>query len=245
MFWSGEDAVGKRLRTVTRDAQTEWRTVVGVVPNVMQDDPLLQQFKPLVYLPFAQEPVVSPASYFLMRTPLPLEHLATAVQTELQRLDANVGLERFGSLQASFAFDRDVMDAEHSELGKHAKVAPIFAAVALLLAGLGLAAVMAHSVSQRTTEIGVRMAIGAAARDIRRLVLREGLRPVLAGLAVGLTAALAVNRALRSQLVGVSPEDPATLAATSIVLIVVGLVACHLPSRRAMLVDPVVALRHE
>jgi putative ABC transport system permease protein len=219
--------------------------VVGIVPNVMQGDPLRQQFKPLVYLPFAQEPVAAPAFYFLVRSARPLEHVAPGVQAALQRLDGDVGLERFGSLQASVAFDRDFMDAEHSELGKHAKVAPIFAAVALLLAGLGLAAVMAHSVSQRTTEIGVRMAIGAAARDIRRLVLHEGLRPVLTGLAVGLVAALAVNRMLRSQLVGVSPDDPATLAVTSIVLLTVAVVACLLPSRRAMRVDPVVALRHE
>ena len=154
-------------------------------------------------------------------------------------------LEDFGTLKASFAFDRDYMDAEHSELGKHAKVAPVFALIALLLAAIGLSAVIAHSVSQRTKEIGVRMAIGAAAKDIRRMVLREGMLPVAIGMILGLAASLAVNRILQSQLVGVSPYDPATMASAPVLLIVVALLACQIPARRAMHVDPVVALRQE
>jgi putative ABC transport system permease protein len=137
------------------------------------------------------------------------------------------------------------MDAEHSELGKHATVGPVFAVIALLLGAIGVAAVLAHSVSQRTREIGIRMAIGAAARDIRRLVVREAMRPVAAGVAVGLVSALALNRILQSQLVGVSPYDPATLIGAPLLLIAVALIACRLPVRRAVCVDPVVALRHE
>jgi ABC-type antimicrobial peptide transport system permease subunit len=137
------------------------------------------------------------------------------------------------------------LDAEHSELGKHAKVAPIFAVVALLLSGTGLYAVIAYSVSQRTKEIGVRMAIGAAAHDIRHLIFREGLRPVMLGLLVGLTMSLAVNRILQSQLVGVSPDDPVTLASAPAVLILVALIACQIPSRWALRIDPAVALRHD
>jgi putative ABC transport system permease protein len=244
-FWPGEDAVGRRLRTVSPQGETEWRTVVGIVRNVLQGDPLRQQFKPLVYVPFAQEPVAAPAHYFLVRASVPLDHLAGVVQAQLQRLDSDVGLERFGSLNASFAFDRDFMDAEHSELGKHAKVAPIFAGIALLLAGIGLAAVLAHAVSQRTREIGVRMAIGATARDIRRLVLHDGMRPVLAGLIAGLVASLAVNRLLQSQLVGVSAYDPPTLAISILLLGLVAALACQVPARRAIQVDPAVTLRHD
>jgi ABC-type antimicrobial peptide transport system permease subunit len=100
-------------------------------------------------------------------------------------------------------------------------------------------------VSQRTKEIGVRLAIGAASRDIRRLIFGEGLRPVALGLMVGLTLSLAVNRIVQSQLVGVSPYDPVTLATAPAVLILVALLACHMPSQRALRIDPAVALRHE
>jgi ABC-type antimicrobial peptide transport system permease subunit len=137
------------------------------------------------------------------------------------------------------------MDLAHAELGKYAAVAPIFAAVALLLAGVGLYAVVAYAVGQRTKEIGVRMAVGAAQEDIRRLVFREELKPVAVGLAVGLALSFAANRVLESQLVGVSPYDPATLIATASLLVIVALFACQIPSRRAMRVDPVVALRND
>ena len=154
-------------------------------------------------------------------------------------------LADFTTLQASFAFRRDRMDFAHSELGKHAVVAPILALIALLLAAIGLTAVIAHSVSQRTKEIGVRMAIGAAAEDIRRMVLRDGMLPVAIGMILGLTASLAVNRILQSQLVGVSPYDPVTMAGAPVVLILVALLASYLPARRAASLDPMVALRHD
>ena len=240
-FWPGEQPLGKRLREVN-GTPGAWRTVVGVVANIMQSDPLRQQFKPLVYLPFRQEPAPRLA-FFLLRTAVPADRVAQAVRAEVERLDPDATLEEFETLKASFAFDRDFMDAEHSELGKHAKVAPVFALIALLLAAIGLVAVMAHSVAQRTKEIGVRIAIGAAAHDIRRLIFSEGMRPVVVGLMVGLTASLAVNRILQSQLVGVSPYDPLTMAGAPAILIGVALVACQIPVRRAMRVDPVIALR--
>jgi len=105
--------------------------------------------------------------------------------------------------------------------------------------------VIAHSVGQRTREIGVRMAIGAAAEDIRGMVLRDGMLPVALGTLIGLGASLAVNRILQSQLVGVSPYDPVTMSAAAVMLIFVALLACHIPARRAMNVDPAVALRHD
>ncbi|PYR21009.1 MAG: hypothetical protein DMF94_09560 [Acidobacteria bacterium] len=108
--------------------------------------------------------------------------------------------------------------------------APVFAPIALLLAAIGLYAVMAHSISQR---------------NIRRLIFREGMRPVVLGLIAGLTMSLAVNRTLGSQLVGVSPYDPVTLATTSAALILAAPLACQLPSQRALRIDPAVALRHD
>jgi ABC-type antimicrobial peptide transport system permease subunit len=156
-----------------------------------------------------------------------------------------VSLEDFDRLKARFAFDRDYMDAQHSELKKHAAVAPVFALTALLLAAIGLYAVIAHSVTERTREIGVRIAIGAAGRDIWRLILREGMAPVGTGLVLGLVASLGVNRMLQSQLVGVSPYDPTTLILAPVILVTVALLGCQMPARLAMGIDPAVALRHE
>lgn len=244
VYWPGEPPVGKHLRVVNRDSAGEWRTVVGVVPNILQGDPLRQQFKPLVYTPFRQEPA-SRLTFFLLRTVGPRDDVAQAVRLAVQQLAPDVTLEDVETLAASFAFKRDLMDADHSELGKYAAVAPVFATIALLLATVGLYAMVAHSMSQRTREIGIRVAIGAAMADVRRMVLREGMQPVGIGVAGGLAASLAVNRLLQSQLVGLSPYDPATLATAPFALIVVAWAACYVPARRAVRVDPVVALRSE
>jgi putative ABC transport system permease protein len=168
-YWPAEQPLGKRLRERARDTVGEWRIVVGVVPNIMEGDALRQQFKPLVYVPWQQAPAPSRA-FFLVRTSVAPNQIAAAVRAAVEGVDRDVTLEEFDTMKASFKFDRDFMDAEHSELGKHAKVAPIFAAVALLLSGMGLYAVIAYSVSQRTHEIGLRMAIGAASHDIRALL---------------------------------------------------------------------------
>jgi putative ABC transport system permease protein len=121
----------------------------------------------------------------------------------------------------------------------------IFAAVALLLASVGLYAVIANSVTQRTQELGIRMAIGATAQDIITLVFRQGMIPLAIGLIAGLVASLAVNRVLKSMLVQVSTSDPITLAVASGVLVLSAMLGCWIPARRAMRVDPVVALRHD
>jgi ABC-type antimicrobial peptide transport system permease subunit len=117
--------------------------------------------------------------------------------------------------------------------------------VALLLAATGLYAVIARSVYQRTKEIGVRMAIGAGDSDIRRTVLRQGLLPVWTGMLIGLAAGVAVNRVLQSQLVGVSPYDPLTMIGAPALLTAIAVLACEIPARRALRVEPVIALRHE
>jgi putative ABC transport system permease protein len=242
-FWPGEDLVGKRLRTFERETPGPWRAVVGIVPNVMQGDATRQSFKPVVYVPFRQQPFARP--FVLVRTSVPPNLLTQAVRAEIHKLDGHVLVEELGSLKSAFAFDRDNMDLEHADLGKYAVIAPVFAVIALVLAAVGLVAVIAHAVGQRTKEIGIRMAIGAANQDIARMIVREGMRPVAIGLLAGLVASAGANRILQSQLVGISPYDPLTMAAGPIVLIAVALIACHIPARRAMHVDPVVALRHD
>jgi putative ABC transport system permease protein len=229
------------LRTIDGDAPGPWRVVVGVVSNIMNADSLRQQFKPLLYFPMQQEPPTRTA-FFLARTTFPA---ATEVRTAIASLDGDVRLDYFDTLGDLFAFDRDNMDAGHSELGKYSKAAPVFAIVALLLATIGLVAVIAHSVSQRTREIGVRLAIGASSRDIAMLIVSEGMRPVAAGLILGIAAALAVNRILQSQLVAVSPYDASVLIAVSVLLVAVAMAACRIPARRALRVDPAIALRSE
>jgi putative ABC transport system permease protein len=242
--WPGGAAVGRRLRTVDRDGPGPWRLVVGVVSNIMGGDPLRQQFKPLVYVPLRQEPPARTA-FFLARTVGRAEPMAADARLALQALDADVGLDYFGTLESTFAFDRDFMDAGHSELGKYSKVAPVFAALALLLAAAGLVAIISHSVAQRTREIGVRVAIGAAPRHIRRMIAAEGLRPVALGVGIGVAAATAVNRVFASQLVGVSPSDPTVMVAVTLILVLTALAACRIPVRRALRIDPSIALRHE
>ena len=241
-FFPGENPIGKRLRSTVRNRPNDWLTVVGVVPNIMQNDAIRQQFKPLIYVPLRQRP--PGRVYFLVRTRMPTA-LVSTIRAEVQKIDSDVSLEELMTLKAHMAFDRDSMDALHSELGKHATVAPIFAVIALVLAAIGLYAVIAYSVGRRTREIGLRMAVGATVENIRGMIIGEGMLPVAAGTILGLAASLAVNRVLQSQLVGVSPYDPATIASAPAILALVALLACWIPARRAMNVDPAIALRHD
>lgn len=234
-FWPGEDPLGKRLRFFTRDAPGPWLTVVGVVSNIIQNDVNRQRFDPLVYLPFRQDP--GGGAWVLVRTRIRPESLANAFRMEVQALDS--GLPLYGPMPIAERMER-FWDSRF-----YGSIFLIFAAVALLLASIGLYTVIAHSVTQRTQEIGVRMAIGATTRDILTLVFRQGMIPLGIGLAIGLSASLAVNQLLKSMLVQVSPADPVTLLVASGVLTLAAILGCLIPARRAIRVDPVDALRHE
>jgi ABC-type antimicrobial peptide transport system permease subunit len=159
-----------------------------------------------------------------------------AFRQEVKSLDENLPVYDVRSLDDRIAQKR-------LNTGVFVALFSIFAAIALLLASVGLYAVVAHSVSQRTREIGLRMAVGGTARDIVRLVFAQGLRQVVIGLMIGLIAAFGVTRVLRAVLVGVSPSDPVTFLAVVLVLMLAGVLGCAIPARRAVRVDPVVALR--
>jgi putative ABC transport system permease protein len=234
-FWPGEDPLGKRLRLFDGNTQQAWRSVVGVVSNINQSDETRQQFEPLIYLPYRQKP--QGVMWIFARTSVPPDHLATAFRREFQTLDRDLPL--YGPITLEKRLE------VFSDRKFYGALFVIFAAIAVLLASIGLYTVIAHSVSQRTQEIGIRIAIGATAGDIRRLVLLQGMLPLAVGLAIGLAASFAVNRLLKSQLVQVSPADPVTLVVASGVLILAATLGCMLPVRRAMRVDPVIALRHE
>lgn len=164
--------------------------------------------------------------------------LATAFQREVQAMDADLPISGPQTLGASLA-------RNYRNNGFNGALFGVFAAVALLLASIGLYAVIAHSVSQRTQEIGIRAAMGATARDNLTLVFKQGLLPVGIGLTIGLAAALAVTPLLKTQLVGVSPADPLALVVASATLVASAALGCLIPARRATRVDPMVALRHD
>ena len=242
-FLANTQSVGARVLVAAPRQKRELRQVVGVASNIMDGDAIRQQFQPVIYVPIAQSPL--PLVHVLARTRVSTDQAARALRATIERVDSDVTIEALMSLKASFAFDGDYMDLDHMELGKSATAAPIFAGVALLLAAIGLYAVIAHAVSQRTQEIGVRIAIGASVRDIRALVFRDGMTPVALGIVAGLAASAASNRLLQSQLVGVSPFDPVTIAGALLVLTMVALIACGVPARRAIRVNPLIALRQE
>jgi len=167
-------------------------------------------------------------------------NLATAFRREIQRVDADLPIgDPFPLAEQldqgfSYRFNRSM-----------AVLFVTFAAIALLLAAVGLYAVVAHAVTERRQEIGIRIAIGATTRDILTLVLTQGMRPLCAGLAIGLAGALAIVPVLQSALVRVTPTDPLTLAAASATLLLSAALGCLIPARRAARVDPMMTLRHE
>ena len=241
MSWPGEDPIGKRLRLFRGPAPGPWLTVVGVVSNIVQDDRTGQRSSPVVYRPFQQEPET--VMWVLARTRVPPESLAPEFRRGIEAIDADL-IAGPGNSGIASPLD-DLLRNNYRSNSVNGMLFLIFAAIALLIASVGLYAVVAHSVSQRTQEIGIRTAVGATPRDILALVMKQGLLPVAIGLLVGVPAALAVTPILRSQLVNVSPTDPMSLIVAAATLIFSATIGCWIPARRAVRVDPVVALRHE
>jgi len=237
--WPEQTALGQRFRVFNGATPGAWLTVVGVVSNIVYA-PDRQEIAPVVYLPYAQA-VRGGDMSVLIRTSVRAGGLTTALRQEIGALDSDIPIW-LGPYDLA---DQLASGGLYANIRNHAVLLLIFAALALLLASIGLYAVIAQSVSQRTREIGVRIAIGATARDILRLVFRLGMLPMGIGLIIGLAASVAVTRVLSSELVQVSPSDPATLAVVSAVLILSAMLGCWIPARRARRVDPVVALRHE
>jgi len=233
-LWPGEDPLGKRLRLVRGNTAQPWLTVIGVVPDIQQNSRRPLQRDPLIYLPYPED--TQRVMFIVARTNVPSATLAEAFRREVQSLDENLPLYDVRTLEDRIAQSR-------LNVSSWGIMFTIFAAVALLLASVGLYGVIAHSVSQRTREIGVRMAVGGTAPDIVRLVFAQGMRQIAIGLVIGLPLASAATRVLRSALVGVSPGDPITFLAVIAALVVTGALGCAIPARRALRVDPVVALR--
>jgi putative ABC transport system permease protein len=211
-------------------------TIVGVVGNVRQWGPATAPW-PEIYMPYQQHPYFATVLHLLVRTSGDPGSLTEAVRRTIRARSPEVPVQ-FTTLEASLS--ESVAAPRFRTL-----LLAIFAGLAVLLAMAGVYGVMAYVVTQRTNEIGLRLALGASGGNILRLVVGQGLLLTIAGLAIGLAGAVAATRLLTSMLFEIKPGDPATYAAASALLAVVALAACYLPARRAMKVDPLVALRQE
>jgi putative ABC transport system permease protein len=240
-FFPGEDPIGKRLRFTQRQRMSGapldvWRTVVGVSGRILHGSSLDRYENAVVYIPFRQE---SPAeAWLLVRSALPPAAVMDAVRREVQRIDRDQPVFTIQTLAQLLEGDRWWYRIWGGMLGT-------FAAIALALSSMGLYAVMAYAVTQRTQEIGLRMAVGAQPSQVSWLILKRSVAQLALGLALGLAGAVALSRLLRLGLEGVGPADPWTIAGTVTLLSAVSIAACVVPLRRAIRIDPVVALRAE
>ncbi len=237
-FWPGMETVGKRFRT--GGDTSPWITIVGVVGDVRQmglDVPV----KAEMYFPYAQvdgQPWFAPRDLVVRSAAADPMSLLPAVKEAIRAVDPEQAVANIRT------FD-EVLDEEVVQRRLGASLVAAFAGLALLLASLGVYGVLSYFVAQHTAEIGVRVALGASRRDILSLVLGKGMALAVSGVALGLVGALALTRLVSSLLYGVGAADPATFAAAASLLAALALLACYLPARRAVKVDPMVAIRSE
>ena len=234
-YWGSEDPVGARITLGDAASNPAWTAVVGVVGDVRNDD-IDQPPLPQVYLPLAQQPRRSMA--LLVRTAADPSLLAGAVRQAVWSLDANQPLSDVRTMD-------DVLYADTLGSRIVIGVLGVFAFLAFSLAAVGIYGVVAYAVSQRTKEVGIRMALGADRRDVVRLIVGQGMLPVMAGMLVGVAISLGVTRLIASLLYQVSPTDPLTFGAVTVLLGVTALVASLIPAIRAGRVDPSVTLRQD
>jgi putative ABC transport system permease protein len=234
-FFHGADPIGKRLKYGTGETYP-WLTVVGVVRDV-RGNALEMKPRPQVYRPVEQD-TETMMTFVVRAEGMPAATLERTVRAEMKSIDPAMPLARFRTMESLVA----------TALARprfSAFLLSLFAATALLLTVVGLYGVVAYAVSQRTHEIGIRIALGASGRDVLALVIRQGMLSAVIGLAVGVLCALGLTRALATQLYGVKPADLPTFACVSLILLLAALAACWIPARRAARVDPVIALRHD
>ena len=213
-----------------------WRTIVGVVQDTKQNG-IAAEIEPEIFLPM-QQSISNPEMSLVIRSSVPPDSLASAVRASVAALDPNLPVYGIQTMD-------DLVAGQVASQRFNSYLLAAFAVLALLLAAVGIYGVLAYTVSQRTREIGIRLALGAESRNVRRMIVGHGLGIALFGIGIGLAASLGLTRVMRSLLYAVKPSDPATFAAVSLALVLVTLAACWIPARRAARVNPMVALRHE
>jgi putative ABC transport system permease protein len=234
-FFPDEDPIGKRIRPGDAESQAAWLPVVGVVASVkhsgLEADP-----RPQLYFPYAQK--LWGQMTIIARTNVDPESLIPAMREAVWAIDKDQPITKIKTMEHYLA-------ASVSQRRFNLIMLAAFSVIALILAGVGLYGVMSYSVTQRTHEIGIRMALGAQSSNVLGMVVRQGLKLIAAGVSIGLVGAILLTRLMSSLLYGVSVTDPVTYVVISVILTGVALVACLVPARRATKVDPMVALRYE
>jgi ABC-type lipoprotein release transport system permease subunit len=229
-YWPGEDPLGRQFRFIGNPAPIQ---VVGIAADSKYNF-LGENATPYLYTSLEQ--TYSPQATVHVRAAADPAAIMNTVRRELQQLEPTMPLLNVTTL-------RDVFEQALWAPRMGASLLGIFALLALLLAAIGLYGVMAYAVSQRTRELGIRLALGARQQDVRNMVVRQGVLLAIGGVAIGLIAAIALARLVTNLLFGVTANDPVTFAVIPVVLLVVALVAAYLPAWRASRVDPVEALR--
>jgi putative ABC transport system permease protein len=235
-LWPDEDPIGKRIKFPGSQRNPQpWRTVVGVVSDVKQYG--LDKKEPMqIYLPEAQYPGSFMA--LVVRTSSDPRSMTAAIKDEILAVDPDQAVYEIRTMEQLLS---DSISLRRFSM----MLLIIFAALALTLAAVGIYGVISYSVTQRTHEIGVRMALGAGQRDILKLVIGQGMALTLTGIAIGIAASFALTRLMASLLYGVSATDAAIFVSIPAILAGVAIGACFVPARRATKVDPMVALRYE
>lgn len=237
-FFTHEDPLGARIDFARREGPRKWMTIVGVAADVKHSG-LNQATDPAVYAPFAQsDEAWRRWMTLVLRTRRPSAGLVEEVKRQVWSVDSRIPVSEVRSMDEMMAVSIAQQRFNMLLLG-------FFAALALVLAAIGLYGLMAYGVTQRTHEIGVRMALGAQNGNVLRFILGDGAKLALAGIAVGLAGALVLTRVMASLLFEVKPTDPAIFAAVAVLFVGVTLAACYVPVRRALRVHPMVALRYE
>jgi putative ABC transport system permease protein len=234
-FWPNEDPIGKEIWVGVGWEANEFGEIVGIVGDVKYGK-VEEAFNPQVYLPYLQP--TEPASFVLVRTSNDPTQIVSAVRREILSIDKNVPIFDVQTMEKRSA-------AATSRTRFSALLLGVFSTLAMVLAAVGIYGVMAYAVSGRTHEIGVRMALGAQPRNVVGLVMRDAIVVTITGVALGVAGALGATRVLGSQLYGVGTTDAATFILVSALLAAVALAASYIPARRAMKVDPMIALRYE